>query len=372
MMKTKVGLYVHIPFCIKKCNYCDFCSFSDVKQDTRKRYIDRLCQEIESYSKRNIEIDTIFFGGGTPSVLTIEEFDRIVDSIENTFIIDSKKEFTVEVNPGAADIIKIQAFVRRGVNRFSVGLQSIHDNEMKKLGRIHDFEDFKRTYNDIRSAGITNINIDLMYGIPEQTLKSFETTLDRVLDLDPEHISVYGLILEENTPFYAMRETLDIPSEDAECDMYYLALNKLSQKGYCHYEISNYSKKGFESRHNLKYWHCDQYIGIGVSAHSYFEGSRYGNKSNLEKYIADISTVETLETLDSETNKYEFAMLSLRLSEGFSFNDYKNRFGCDFLDGRAPMIHTMVEHGYIKMQGDRISLTDKGFYVSNSILTELL
>ena len=372
MMRTKVGLYIHIPFCIKKCNYCDFCSYPNLNLDIRSRYIEKLCQEIGIYGDKNIEVDTIFFGGGTPTLLSTEEFEHIVNQIRKNFIVSADVEFTLEANPGTTNFQKMIDFARIGVNRFSIGLQTIHKNELKKLGRIHDFEEFNQTYNDLRKIGITNINIDLMYGIPHQTLDTFEKTLDQVLNLGPEHLSVYGLILEEGTPFYIERDTLDIPDEDIECNMYNLAARKLKEAGYIHYEISNYAKEGKESKHNLKYWHCDEYIGIGVSAHSYFDGRRYSNSGDIFDYIANPIQISTSEKSDIEEQKYEFIMLALRLKEGFSLSKYKFRFNEDFMSGREELINEMILMGYVSLDGDILSLTEKGFYVSNSILAELL
>ena len=372
MMKTKIGLYVHIPFCVKKCNYCDFCSFSELDQNTREKYIDKLCLEIDSYKAKNLEIDTIFFGGGTPTTLTSEEFGHIVDHIKRSFIIDDNVEFTVEANPGTTNKEKMEKFIECGVNRFSIGLQSIHEKELKKLGRIHGFDDFVRTFNDLRNLGINNINVDLMYGIPYQTLESFEKTLDTVLNFNPEHLSVYGLILEEGTPFYFERNSLSVPSVDIECDMYFLTAKKLAENGYVHYEISNYSKPSRESIHNMKYWTCNEYIGVGVSAHSCFEGKRYANTSDITEYIKSPVHVDSSKKLDVDSLKYEYAMLALRLKKGFSLEEYNTIFSENFIYGREELINKLVSFGYMEFNDDNISLTEKGFYVSNSILTELL
>lgn len=372
-MKTKqIGLYVHIPFCVKKCNYCDFCSFADVDKDTRSAYINKMCKEIESYKDKKISIDTIFFGGGTPTLLSADELAKIVRSIKNTFTVSDNVEFAMEANPGTTTRDKISEFVKLGVNRFSIGLQSIHENELKKLGRIHSFDDFKRTLRDMRAEGITNINVDLMYGIPDQTKETFCETLKEVTALSPEHLSVYGLILEEGTPFFDMGNSLILPSEDDECDMYSLAAELLSQNGYSHYEISNYAKPGLESKHNLKYWKDQEYIGVGVSAYSYFEGRRYGNTKNISEYISSDSPIAYDEPIDPDEEKYEYVMLALRLKGGFSSEDYKKRFGEDFISGREETIKEFVDRGYMSVADDRISLTENGFYVSNYILTELL
>ena len=372
-MKTdKKGLYVHIPFCVKKCNYCDFCSFSDLSQDIRNSYIDQLCREILSYKGQEIIIDTIFFGGGTPTLLSVNDVNKITDTIRETFSIDSDVEFTMEANPGTTSRERLQGFIECGVNRFSIGLQTIHEKELKKLGRIHTYKDFLKTYSDLRELGIKNINVDLMYGIPYQTIDSFEETINAVLKLNPEHLSVYGLILEEGTPFFNYKEDLPIPLEDTECDMYELACKVLSQNEYSHYEISNYSKLGYESRHNKKYWNSKEFIGVGLSAYSYLDGKRFGNTKDLRKYLSGNGISEYCDNIDLESEKYEYAMLALRLSEGISLPGYQRLFSEDFLSGREEIISRLSLGGYVNINNDRLSLTEKGFYVSNYIITELL
>lgn len=375
-MKTTtdpIGLYVHIPFCVKKCAYCDFCSFSIREINDKDRYIDALCAEILSYRDRGIKIDSIFFGGGTPSLLSGAEFKRITKAIEDSFEIIPGAEFTVECNPKTLIRENLEDYIRCGVNRISIGLQSIHENELKKLGRIHSFEDFLSTYGMIRESGIKNVSVDLMYGIPEQNAKSFEETLDAVCALSVEHISVYGLIVEEGTYLADHLSDYLLPNEDCECDMYSLACNRLEKAGYSHYEISNYAKPGFRCKHNLKYWNDEEYIGVGVSAYSYYGSSRFGNSRDYKKYVSDFSSCRlTDEIIDNESERYEFAMLSLRLSDGFSLEEYENRFGCDFLSGKEKIVKKLSESGLLRISQGRLMLTEKGFYVSNSILGELL
>ncbi len=374
MRADKVGLYVHIPFCIRKCNYCDFCSYSTLSKEARKAYINKLIVEISSYKKeRKTEVDTVFFGGGTPSLLTPGELERITSEIHNTFSLSENYEFTLEVNPKTATHEKLSAFKSLGVNRISIGLQTIHENELKNLGRIHTYEDFLSAYDDAHSVGIDNISLDLMYGIPSQTKESFEKTLDAVISLSPNHVSSYGLILEEKTPLYENRDSYVFPTEDEECDMYYTACEKLQKAGYGHYEISNFSKQGFESKHNLKYWQDDEYIGVGVSAYSYYGGARYGNFRALDEYLsADLGKDITKGSLTREDEMYEFAMLALRLSAGVDLSEYKSRFGVDFMRGREEKIEFYIKSGYANLSDNRFSLTEKGFYVSNTILTDLL
>ena len=373
-MTTKpIGLYVHIPFCLRKCNYCDFCSFPEREIDWRNEYINALCAELESYRDKEISIDSVFFGGGTPSLLSSNEFSKITDKISGVFQLMDGAEFTIEANPKTIDKEKMLFFISCGVNRVSIGLQSIHENEMKILGRVHTFDEFKESYDIVRQCGINNINIDLMYGIPSQSIESFEKTLDEVMNIDPQHISLYGLIIEDETPFGKNRDKLDLPSDDTECDMYYLACKKLAENGYNHYEISNYAKEGFECRHNLKYWKEGEYIGIGVAAHSYWQGKRFGNSDDVEAYLhGDWAKYDCGEVIDSEMESYEFVMLGLRLGEGFSLSEYRNRFGKDFLFGREKIVDSLINCGYMRIEGDRIHLTERGFYVSNLILTELI
>ena len=372
-MKTdKLGLYVHIPFCQKKCNYCDFCSFSGLSEHDRKAYIDELCKEILSYEDKRPEIDTIFFGGGTPTLLSVDDMAKIVDAIKRAFLISDDVEFTMESNPGTTCLDNLKGYIECGVNRFSIGLQSIHENELKKLGRIHSYNDFLITYNDLRSLGIGNINVDLMYGIPEQTIESFDSTLQAVTALGPEHLSVYGLILEEGTPFYESAECLGLPTEDKECDMYYHATEFLRSKGYSHYEISNYSRDGKSSRHNLKYWHSNEFIGVGLSAYSYFENKRYGNTKSYRDYLSGTGRGEYCEVIDQKEEMYEYAMLRLRLGEGISLSEYSDLFLVDFRLGREAIIEQLAESEYLICENDRIALTEKGFYVSNYIINELL
>ncbi len=373
-METKpIGIYVHIPFCKRKCNYCDFCSVSaDV--DKIKRYVDALCFEIESFSEnKSIPVDTVFFGGGTPSLISSDMFVKIMDSLKKSFNILPSAEITAEVNPGTVNEEKAKALLGSGVNRVSIGLQSIHENELKILGRIHTFDEFLNCVRVFKSAGLDNFSVDLMYGIPEQTPASFEKTLGRVISLQPRHISAYGLIIEEGTPFFAQRDSLSLPSEDEEREMYFLADKMLSLAGYSHYEISNYAKDGFESRHNLKYWHNEEYVGFGISAHSYYGGKRFYNTCDFDEYFTqDSAKYRKAENDACGIDPFEYAMLALRLSEGLSLSEYKELFGKCFTEGKEKRIDELSALGLLKNEGGRIALTSDGFYVSNTILSELL
>ena len=371
MMKADViGLYLHIPLCVRKCYYCDFCSYPVDSSDWRDDYIKALLYEIEGYKGQGIKVDSIFIGGGTPSLLSHGELEKIVSKIREIFLVSSDSEFTLEANPGTVDADKLLMLRSLGVNRLSFGLQSIHENELKKLGRIHTYDDFLSAYNLARECGFDNVNVDLMYGIPNQTVSSFKKTLDTIISLSPEHLSVYGLILEEGTPLYKSKASLMLPSEDDECDMYYAAVSTLVKNGYSHYEISNYSKAGFECKHNLKYWKNREYLGIGVSAHSYFSGMRFSNPNDISDYLSP--NRKSILTSSNDDGTFEYIMLHLRLSEGINLEDYRARFNEDFVESRSDIINALCKSGYAEISNGSFFLTDRGFYVSNTIIAQLL
>ena len=371
MITKPIGLYIHVPFCVKKCNYCDFCSYpaKDVSSSARASYLETLSDELRGYKREErVCVDTVFFGGGTPSLLEPFEIEKIFEAINESFDVVQTAEITIEVNPGTVTEEKLLLYKALGVNRISIGLQSIHENELKKLGRIHSYDEFVSAYTLARKCGFDNISIDLMYGIPDQTVESFAKTIDAVIALSPEHVSAYGLILEEGTPLYCMRDSLILPDEDGECDMYELAYRRLTEAGYSHYEISNYARQDRASRHNLHYWRREEYIGVGVAAHSYFEGVRYSNPSSLDDYLKG-------DTKESETDTdaaFEYAMLALRLAEGFSLSEYEKSFSHSFFEGRKDRIDRYIALGYMTVSEGRLALTDRGMYVSNAILSDLL
>ena len=374
MTTDSIGLYVHVPFCKAKCNYCDFVSFSNVGSDIRREYLERLCEEIRSYRRTpKIKIDTVFFGGGTPSTLLPEELSLVLKCIHESFEISEGAEITLEANPKTLDREKLLSAVLHGVNRVSLGLQSIHENELKTLGRIHSYEDFLTTLSLVRSVGITNINVDLMYGIPHQTKDSFRKTLDAVIALDVPHISAYGLIIEEGTPFFEKRDELPLPSEDDEADMYEEAIDTLLSRGYSHYEISNYARSGFECRHNLKYWRDEEYIGVGIAAHSYFEGKRYSNPVCFNEYLSEFFiNYRQEEIITKADEEYEYAMMRLRLKEGIDLLEYSGKFGKDFFCGREAFIDRYISAGILAVDDGRLHFTDRGFYLSNTVLSDIL
>ncbi len=374
-MTTKpIGLYVHVPFCLKKCNYCDFCSFDNLGDDKREEYLQRLIKEICGYKKEErIVIDTVFFGGGTPSLLTARQFSKITDAIKDTFLLKEDIEFTIEANPKTLTKEKLLAYIGNGVNRLSIGLQSKSASELGTLGRVHDYNDFLSSYTMARECGIKNISVDIMYALPGQTLGSIEDTLNSVIALTPEHISAYSLILEEGTPLFKIKDTLDLIDEEKEFEMYTLIYKTLAKNGYNHYEISNYAKRGFECKHNLKYWQDKEFIGVGLAAYSYFDGKRYGNTRDLHEYLTSYELKPCdVEIIDKEQRRTEFIMLSLRLSEGIDLALYKRLFDADLLKDRAEVIDRLVSLGYLKCDNGRLYLTDIGFYLSNSIIAELI
>ena len=373
MATDSLGLYVHIPYCVRKCSYCDFCSLPNGMNDVPDEYVDAVCTELSSYSSDvRKTLNTVYFGGGTPSLLSGSQMGKIVSRIKDIFDIAPNAELTFEANPGTLSAEKACAYKSLGFNRVSLGLQSIHEKEMKKLGRIHNFADFLSSFESLRQAGFDNINVDLMYGIPYQTKESFSDTLNTLVSLSPEHISSYGLILEEGTPMFSEKESLVLPTQDEECDMYDLCRDTLAKAGYEHYEISNYAKPGKRSRHNSLYWNFSEYIGIGAAAHSYLDGVRYYNTDEVDEYISS-ALAGQFNRLESEVDEpFEYVMLKLRMSDGFLLSEYEERFKRSFLNGREEILDKLRAQKLLKIDNGRLSLTEEGFYLSNSILVEIL
>ncbi len=372
-MTEPIGIYIHIPFCKRRCNYCDFCS--GVRGEVEiSLYVDRLVEEIRTspYSARGLAADSVFFGGGTPSLLTSEQLGRILLAIRENFNILPKAEITLEVNPATAKDGWYSEIFALGVNRISLGVQSIHEIELKTLGRIHSYEDFEHSFKAARKAGFSNISVDIMYGIPHQSRRSLSMTLDKILALSPEHISPYGLIIEEGTPFFDAKDTLPLPSAECERDMYFLIDERLTASGYLHYEISNFARAGFECRHNLKYWTLVDYIGFGVSAHSCMGRRRFYNTDSFGSYITDDFGKTTFTECEYACGEEEYIMLRLRLARGIDFDDFKARFGKNLEDIKRREIDTLLSHGLLVRTERGIALTPRGFYLSNSVIVTLL
>ncbi len=378
----KLGLYIHIPFCKKKCNYCDF--YSCTSLDKIKKYIKSICSELkmEAPLYKDYTFDTIFIGGGTPSLIDSEDFKLLADTIKDNLSLAQDIEFSIEANPGTITGEKLIAYKESGVNRISIGLQSTFDDELNKLGRIHNYDTFLKNYNLAREYGFNNINIDIMYALPSQNKERFLETLKRVIELKPEHISAYSLKIEENTPFGKMKSALILPDEDEEYDTYLSMCETLSKNGYLQYEISNFSKEGYECKHNLKYWQSEEYIGIGPSAHSFFEGERYSYISNVDEYILeleeDVLPLKLLEENDKNEHSSpkisktdEYVMLKMRLAKGVDLKEFRALFGTEFLEV-YPQIKVYLDTGYVVLENGAYKFTPKGFFVSNYILTDIL
>ena len=370
---NSIGIYLHIPFCIKKCNYCDFCSFPDSSGELMGAYAYELARRIRDFARRNGKrrADTVYFGGGTPTLMPIECFEKIFSALNDSFLISDCAEITVECNPASIDRKGLCDLRALGVNRLSIGLQSADDKELSMLGRAHSFEGFCNTFKDARSAGFDNISVDIMYGLPSQTREGFQKTLDAIIELSPEHISAYGLKIEEGTAFFFNRESLDLPDDDAQAELYTLCCDKLKANGYQRYEISNFSKPKRESRHNLKYWQLCDYVGFGVAAYSCFEGERYGNSRDIKAFIRGFDICEERAEISNDERMAEYVMLGLRLECGIDTDEFKRAWRLDFYKA-YPSVGEYIKQGFMKRTENRVSFTTKGFLVSNVILSEML
>ena len=370
-MDKNRGLYVHIPFCKKKCKYCDFISFTEMN-DCFSLYLDALREEIKEY--KNFKIDTVFIGGGTPSIFSVNQLDRLFGMIYDNFNILPDCEFTIEINPKTLDKDKLLSLKKSGVNRLSIGVQSFNDNELKAIGRIHNSKTAKDTIELINDEGFKNFNIDIMLGLPHQTLQSLEYTLKTALSYNPAHISCYSLILEENTQLYEEYEKgiYKPMSDDDDRQLYYFAVEFLKKHGYKRYEISNFCKDDKYSKHNLKYWNCDEYIGVGVAAHSYINGVRFFNTLDLDEYLNHKFRKEDIQTLSTDDKIKEYIIMRLRLNDGIIKKDFKNRFGYDFYDLYEEIINKFTKSGHIIDNGKSYYLSDKGIDISNTIMCEFM
>lgn len=402
MKKKELELYVHIPFCVRKCAYCDFLSFPSGERE-RASYVDALIREIRSQKKNFTThcVTTVFLGGGTPSVLSGDDTARIFRALRENFDISRQAEITMEVNPGTVTEEKAGMWKACGVNRLSIGLQSVNDEELRMLGRIHSFRGFLHTWEIVRDAGFDNINIDLISAVPGQTLESWEHTLRTAAELGPEHLSAYSLIIEEGTPFYekygqpsragtpeAGKEPLPpLPDEDTEREIYKASKRILEEYGYDRYEISNYAKEGRKCRHNLGYWERKEYLGLGLGAASLIEETRFHNTEDMEKYL-DLfgqkgaesegifspagAAAEEIECLSEEERMEEFMFLGLRKTEGVSRDAFHDVFGKKIEDVYGEQISRFTGLGLLEATGGMICLTEKGIDVSNAIFSEFM
>ena len=388
MQKNELGIYIHIPFCIQKCYYCDFVSFVN-KESYIKKYVQTLKNELDSYDLSKYNITTIYIGGGTPSVVSSGEIKNILDKIREKIKGNSTKwediEITIEVNPGTVDKQKLEDYIRFGINRLSIGLQSANNELLKEIGRIHTFEQFLTTYNLAREVGFENINVDLMIGLPKQRVEDIKNTLNKVIKLNPTHISVYSLIVEEGTRIEELLNSnkLKLPDEELERQMYWYVKNTLELNGYNHYEISNFSKQEKKSKHNMNCWEQKEYIGLGCAAYSYLNDIRYGNTNNIEKYL-DVQDFKNKEELEKnkiriidevqslEDKEKEYMLLGLRKIEGVSIQRFKEKYVQNPIFLFKEELEKLVNEELLVIDGNYIRLTNKGLDLANIVWEEFV
>lgn len=398
MNQKKLGIYIHIPFCVRKCNYCDFNSFAS-DDATKENYINALCNEIRAYGQifNDYSVDSVFIGGGTPSILPADLTKQFMDCLYSSFAIDSDAEISMEANPGTLDADKIRTYKELEIKRISLGLQSTVSEELRILGRIHDYDTFLDSFRRLREAGFKNINVDLMNGIPNQTYDSFMRGLKIIKELSPEHISIYSLIVEEGTPFY--ERELNLPDEDEERRMVH-SIPSILGKEYHQYEISNYSKRGFECKHNIKYWRREEYLGMGLSAASLINETRFKNTENIKDYLSVFSEAKAcddikdlickeafkeneknndnnirfseFECLSDEDKMSEYMFLGLRMNAGINISEFERTFGISLYQKYGKKIKLHVEEGLLEVKEDRMYLTEKGRDLANYVWSDFV
>ena len=392
MSKKELGIYIHIPFCKQKCYYCDFISFAN-KNKKVDEYIQAIKSEINCHNFKDYNVTTIYIGGGTPSYIDSKYIVEILKQLKKKVIEECNKKFdeievTIEVNPGTVDREKLQQFKENGVNRLSIGLQSTKDRLLKEIGRIHTYNDFLETYKVAGEVGFDNINVDLMLGLPNQSLGDLKESIDEIIKLNPNHISVYSLIVEEGTLIANLLEEgkLKLPSEDLERNMYWYIKNRLELQGYKHYEISNFAKIGKESKHNMNCWEQKDYIGIGLAAHSYLNGIRYSNTTDLEEYIENMEMLENPmneilkeskiyeihERQSTDDMKKEYMLIGLRKIDGIEIRKFKEKFGDNPIFIFRKELERLSSEGLIQIDGDYIRLSNKGLDFANEVWEEFV
>lgn len=390
MKQKEIGLYIHIPFCKKKCNYCDFCSY-DNKEELIPNYMKWLQHEIREVGRTNKQdvierrdnpflVKTIYIGGGTPSFVDSKYIVEIMKIINENYTVLSDTEITIEVNPGTATLEKLEDYWNCGINRISIGLQSTYDGLLKQIGRIHTYQDFLETYHMARTVGFTNINVDLMLGLPNQTMQMLQNSVEEIIGLEPEHISLYSLIVEEGTKLEEQlnEKELVLPEEGLERDMYWKTKELLEKAGYTHYEISNFAKPGYESKHNTDCWYQKEYIGFGSASHSYTNGIRYSNIENVEEYINNYEEDKIENNLifhekqNQESMQKEYMLLGLRKVQGVSIQEFKNKFVANPLYLFREKIEKLTTEELIEVDGDQIKLTNKGLDLANLVWEEFI
>ena len=374
----ELGIYVHIPFCKQKCYYCDFISYAN-KEEKTKEYVKCIQKEIEieskKYSKDEYEITTIYLGGGTPSYISALYIENIINVIKLNYNIKDNAEITIEINPGTVNEEKILIYEKIGINRVSIGLQTTNDKLLKQIGRIHTYEEFLNCYKLVSKSKIDNINVDLMLALPNQTIEDLEESLQKVINLKPNHISLYSLILEEGTKLEKMvsENIVKLPEEDMEREMYWKTKRILEKNGYNHYEISNFAKEGYKSKHNMNCWSQKEYLGFGVAAHSYVNRKRYCNINNIEEYVSNIKKgkIENNRTVCEIQNKIdeqkEFMMLGLRKIDGIDIQKFKNKFVENPIYVFHKELEKLVNEDLVEIDLDKIKLTNKGLDFANLV-----
>ena len=382
-MNDNFGIYIHIPFCKRKCSYCDFISFSN-KDNLIENYVKALKKEIKMFDFLKYNVTTIYLGGGTPSYIKEEYIKEILESLKEKLVNNKVSwkdiEITIEVNPGTVTKEKLEIYKEVGVNRISIGLQSTNNSLLKQIGRIHKFEDFLDTYNIAKEVGFDNINVDLMIALPNQTIEDIKKSLEEIVSLSPNHISVYSLIVEEGTLLEKQIDEgkMEHPSDEQERRMYWYVKDFLELHGYKHYEISNFSKEGKESKHNMNCWNQEEYIGFGLASHSYIDGIRFCNTSNLEEYIDNIKNNsldrnrEVEERQEKEDKEKEFMMLGFRKIEGVDISKFKEKFGENPIFLFRKQLDKLVSEGLIEVDLNNIRLTNKGLDLANIVFEEFV
>ena len=407
MERKELELYVHIPFCMKKCLYCDFLS-APADEETQREYVEALLREIRFFGERSSDyvVSTIYIGGGTPSWLDEALMAKIMEEITHRFLLAKDAEITIECNPGTVTERKFQTYKKIGINRLSIGLQSVNEKELQLLGRVHTFDQFLKTYELARKTGFTNINVDLMSSLPGQTPKTFANTLQQVIRLHPEHISAYSLIIEKGTPFYetykfdavkqrAGMQTEFLPTEDEEYEIGKLTQVVLEKAGYHRYEVSNYAREGYACRHNIGYWRRTNYLGMGLGAASLLENIRYTNTSDLYHYIeesVDIKNVmvpvtlvnqttvsvpatnlsDTVDVIERNAQMEEFMFLGLRMTQGVLREDFERAFGMTIESVYGDVLQTLLQEGLLEKSEGRIFLTDRGMDLNSYVSSQFL
>jgi len=372
-----LGIYIHIPFCAQKCAYCDFYSVTDTQ--AMREYTLALTSHIRAKKAlgKNRTVDSIYIGGGTPSLLPAAYMEKILETVYDVFNVSDKAEISMEANPGTLDSGKLAAYRAMGINRLSIGLQSAHNDELSMLSRIHTIEEFENSFMLARMEGFDNINVDIIYALPNQTKASLASTLDFVISMAPEHISFYGLKIEENTPFGKNPEIQKaLPDEDAQYEMYMDSCKALDEHGYIQYEISNFSKKDCACRHNIKYWTCDDYIGFGPAAYSFYGNSIYSYVKDVERYIScfddEQAILDSEEKLTAQQIATQYVMLRFRLRAGINTAEYARRFGEDFEEKYGTKLERFLKEKYIIRTTGGYRLSRRGMMISNYILSEIL